>query len=86
MKAELAYLAHHCCEIDKYRVETCCVLGEAMNAHYAYVYVCFGSRHLCSAFSTYEKPCLCLFMLCHVYMSADLMQTDNRVEVNYMQQ
>lgn len=42
MKAELAYLAHHCCEIDKYRVETCCVLGEAMNAHYAYVYVCFG--------------------------------------------
>lgn len=28
MKAELAYLAHHCCEIDKYRVETCCILGE----------------------------------------------------------
>lgn len=27
MKAELAYLAHHCCEIDKYRVETCCILG-----------------------------------------------------------
>lgn len=25
---ELAYLAHNVCEIDKYRVETCCVIGE----------------------------------------------------------
>ncbi|XP_054289018.1 cell division cycle protein 23 homolog [Macrosteles quadrilineatus] len=27
MKVELAYLAHHATEIDKYRVETCCVIG-----------------------------------------------------------
>ncbi|XP_013402626.1 cell division cycle protein 23 homolog [Lingula anatina] len=27
MRAELAHLAHHCCDIDKYRVETCCVIG-----------------------------------------------------------
>lgn len=25
--AELAYLAHHCVELDKYRPETCCVVG-----------------------------------------------------------
>jgi len=28
MKSELAYLAHHCCELDKYRVETCCIIGK----------------------------------------------------------
>ncbi|XP_033633099.1 cell division cycle protein 23 homolog [Asterias rubens] len=27
MKAELSFLAHHVCEVDKYRVETCCVIG-----------------------------------------------------------
>lgn len=27
MKAELANLAHQCSNIDKYRVETCCVIG-----------------------------------------------------------
>ncbi|XP_076461033.1 cell division cycle protein 23 homolog isoform X2 [Babylonia areolata] len=27
MRAELAYLAHRCCDINKYRVETCCVIG-----------------------------------------------------------
>ncbi|XP_047107625.1 cell division cycle protein 23 homolog isoform X1 [Schistocerca piceifrons] len=27
LKVELAHLAHHACEIDKYRVETCCVIG-----------------------------------------------------------
>lgn len=27
MRVELSYLAHHACEIDKYRVETCCVIG-----------------------------------------------------------
>jgi len=27
MKAELAYLAHRCSELDKYRVETCCIIG-----------------------------------------------------------
>ncbi|XP_072178028.1 uncharacterized protein [Diadema setosum] len=27
MKAELSHLAHHVCEVDKYRVETCCVIG-----------------------------------------------------------
>ncbi|OWK11907.1 CDC23 [Cervus elaphus hippelaphus] len=27
MKSELSYLAHNLCEIDKYRVETCCVIG-----------------------------------------------------------
>lgn len=27
MKVELAYLAHHASEIDKYRVETCCIIG-----------------------------------------------------------
>lgn len=26
-KVDLAYLAHHCCEVDKYRVETCCIVG-----------------------------------------------------------
>lgn len=29
MKPELSYLAHNLCEIDKYRVETCCVIGES---------------------------------------------------------
>ena len=28
MKPELSHLAHHCFEINKYRVETCCVVGE----------------------------------------------------------
>lgn len=28
MKSELSYLAHNLCEIDKYRVETCCVIGK----------------------------------------------------------
>ena len=28
MRTELATLAHHCCDIDKYRVETCCIIGE----------------------------------------------------------
>ncbi len=28
MKAELSFLAHHVCEVDKYRVETCCVIGK----------------------------------------------------------
>ena len=27
MKAELAYLAHHCNEVDRFRSETCCVTG-----------------------------------------------------------
>lgn len=27
MKAELSYLAHHTNTIDKYREETCCVIG-----------------------------------------------------------
>ena len=27
MRFDLAYLAHKCCDIDKYRVETCCVIG-----------------------------------------------------------
>lgn len=27
MRYELAHLAHKCCDIDKYRVETCCVIG-----------------------------------------------------------
>ena len=27
MRADLAHLAHRCCDIDKYRVETCCVIG-----------------------------------------------------------
>lgn len=28
MRADLAHLAHRCCDIDKYRVETCCVIGK----------------------------------------------------------
>lgn len=31
MKPELSYLAHNLVEIDKYRVETCCVIGECNN-------------------------------------------------------
>lgn len=27
LRVELSYLAHHTCSIDKYRVETCCVIG-----------------------------------------------------------
>ena len=27
-KAELANLAHHCNEVDKFNVVTCCVIGE----------------------------------------------------------
>lgn len=30
MKVELAYLAHRATEIDKYRLETCCIVGEFM--------------------------------------------------------
>ena len=26
-RADLAFLAHHCSEVDKYRVETCCIVG-----------------------------------------------------------
>ena len=29
MKPELSYLAHHTNSIDKYREETCCVIGES---------------------------------------------------------
>lgn len=29
MRHDLAHLAHKCCDIDKYRVETCCVIGKA---------------------------------------------------------
>lgn len=29
MKVELAYLAHRATEIDKYRLETCCIVGES---------------------------------------------------------
>ena len=28
MRADLAHLAHRCCNIDKYREETCCVIGK----------------------------------------------------------
>ena len=28
MRYELAHLAHGCCDIDKFRVETCCVIGK----------------------------------------------------------
>ena len=28
MRVELACLAHHCCDIDKYKVETCCIIGK----------------------------------------------------------
>lgn len=31
MKVELAYLAHRATEIDKYRLETCCIVGELMS-------------------------------------------------------
>ena len=27
-KEELAHLAHKCCSVNKYCVETCCVIGE----------------------------------------------------------
>jgi anaphase-promoting complex subunit 8 len=27
MRAELSHLAHHVSEVDKYRAETCCVIG-----------------------------------------------------------
>lgn len=30
MKPELSYLAHTLVEIDKYRVETCCVIGKSL--------------------------------------------------------
>ena len=29
-KSDLANLAHHCDEIDKFRVETCCVIGNLL--------------------------------------------------------
>ena len=29
MKPELSYLAHHANSIDKYREETCCVIGQS---------------------------------------------------------
>lgn len=28
LRVELSQLAHHVCEVDKYRVETCCVIGK----------------------------------------------------------
>ena len=27
LRKDLAHLAHPCCNVDKYRVETCCVIG-----------------------------------------------------------
>lgn len=32
MKVELAYLAHRATEIDKYRLETCCIVGELITS------------------------------------------------------
>ena len=29
-RADLAFLAHHCSEVDKYKVETCCIVGERL--------------------------------------------------------
>ena len=29
-RADLAFLAHHCSEVDKYRVETCCIVGKPL--------------------------------------------------------
>ena len=31
-RADLAFLAHHCSEVDKYRVETCCIVGEVFSS------------------------------------------------------
>lgn len=33
MKVELAYLAHRATEIDKYRLETCCIVGKFITFH-----------------------------------------------------
>lgn len=27
LRTELSYLAHHAAEVDKYRIETCCIIG-----------------------------------------------------------
>lgn len=31
MRVELAHLAQHATEVDKYRVETCCIIGKVTN-------------------------------------------------------
>ena len=31
MRAELAHLAHHCCAINKYTVQTCCIIGKCQS-------------------------------------------------------
>lgn len=35
MKTELATLAHHAVSIDKYKVETCCVIGKC---YFSYIH------------------------------------------------
>ena len=39
MKPELAHLAHHCCAINKYSVETCCVIGRYITSADIYVQI-----------------------------------------------
>ena len=39
MRYELAHLAHSCCDIDKFRVETCCVIGMYYIYKYSYKYL-----------------------------------------------
>lgn len=51
MKPELSYLAHNLCEIDKYRVETCCVIGESQ---LFYVFLLF---HLQAVGRNFSNSC-----------------------------
>lgn len=41
MKVELAYLAHRATEIDKYRLETCCIVGKYQSSFYKKIYKCY---------------------------------------------
>lgn len=48
MKPELSYLAHHANSIDKYREETCCVIGQTALSDNCHIYTQF----LLTAFQT----------------------------------
>ena len=38
----MSHLAHHVCDVDKYRVETCCVIGKGNLFFFQHLFVVFS--------------------------------------------
>ena len=41
LRVELSYLAHRVVMVDKYRVETCCVIGNYYFFYFMYLFICY---------------------------------------------